>query len=295
MSATANWLRGASALVAAMALIPWPAGSQSLSPVAIAVGEPGDPSYRIGQDVAGRLRQHTAEAGEVELWESLNPEERILVLLDDVQLAVVPEDQPVPAQARDAVAFVVDAAPGYQVLVRADLDPRLVDAIGGPGARLATAAVAIPAGRPSAPPGPARQTLLSTQPATTGKSFTVYFDFDKAELSGEQMGAVAAACQYASTLPSASFVLAGHTDTLGPDIYNQSLAQSRADAVAAAIRSDERFRDALSVIEFGEQQLAVATGDEVWEPKNRRVVITVVSGETPMPAAGPETSAQASQ
>ncbi|MEM7024600.1 MAG: OmpA family protein [Pseudomonadota bacterium] len=295
MSAAASWFRGVPVLVAVMALIPWPAGGQGLSPVAIAVGEPGDPSYRIGQDLAGRLRQHTAEAGEVELWESLNADERILVLLDDVQLAVVPEDQPVPARARDAVAFVVDAAPGYQVLVRADLDPRVVDAIGGPGATLATAAVAIPTARPSEAPAPARQTLPSTSLATAGKSFTIYFDFDKAELSREQMGAVAAACQYASTLPSASFVLAGHTDTLGPDIYNQSLAQSRADAVAAAIRNDERFRDALNVLEFGEQQLAVPTGDEVWEPKNRRVVITVVSGETPMPAAGPESSAQASQ
>ncbi|MEM7025600.1 MAG: hypothetical protein AAF637_23915, partial [Pseudomonadota bacterium] len=58
---------------------------------------------------------------------------------------------------------------------------------------------------------------------------------------------------------------------------------------AATIRNDERFKDALNVIEFGENELAIPTGDETGEPMNRRVVITVVPAHTPIPAAGPAT------
>lgn len=116
------------------------------------------------------------------------------------------------------------------------------------------------------------------QPAA-GETFVVYFDFDHAGLSRDDFTQIAAACEYAASLPAAKFQISGHTDLVGPVSYNHDLAERRAETVASAIRSDDRFREALSVIEFGETRPAVPTSDEVSEPRNRRTEITVIPAE----------------
>ncbi len=108
------------------------------------------------------------------------------------------------------------------------------------------------------------------------RSFMLYFDTAEAQLDRSDFRSVAEACEFAATLPNARFVIAGHTDTVGTDSDNQVLSKKRAQAVASAIRNDPRFRESLDVVEFGESQLAIATGDGVNEPKNRRVEISVV-------------------
>lgn len=114
------------------------------------------------------------------------------------------------------------------------------------------------------------------RPVLDGQTYTVYFDSDKAELDAGNIESVAEACRYAATLPRARFVITGHTDTVGSESYNDKLAERRALKVANAIRTDPRFREALSVVEYGESMLAVPTHDEISEPRNRRVEITVV-------------------
>jgi flagellar motor protein MotB len=61
--------------------------------------------------------------------------------------------------------------------------------------------------------------------------------------------------------------------------YNTYLSRLRAQSAAKAIENDPRFREALSVIEFGEAIPAVPTADEVPEPMNRRVEIIVVQAD----------------
>ncbi|MGI9417623.1 MAG: OmpA family protein [Geminicoccaceae bacterium] len=107
------------------------------------------------------------------------------------------------------------------------------------------------------------------------RSFTLYFDTAEASVDQPGVQTVADACRFAASLPGARFVISGHTDTVGPDTYNRDLSNRRALAVADAIRNDPRFREALNVVEFGEQRLAVATADGVDEPMNRRVEITI--------------------
>ncbi|MEM8948246.1 MAG: OmpA family protein [Pseudomonadota bacterium] len=107
------------------------------------------------------------------------------------------------------------------------------------------------------------------------RSFTLYFDTGEASIDKSGFKSVAAACEFAATLPKARFVISGHADTVGTDASNTVLSSQRAQSVADAIRNDPRFREVLSVVEFGERSLAVATDDNVAEPKNRRVEITV--------------------
>ncbi len=115
--------------------------------------------------------------------------------------------------------------------------------------------------------------------AAGSRSYTVYFGSNEAELDGGDMRSVAKACQYASRLPRVKFIISGHTDTVGSPSANKKLAALRAAEVADAIRNDPRYRDALSVVEFGESVPAIETGDEVGESLNRRVLITIVPEE----------------
>ncbi len=118
--------------------------------------------------------------------------------------------------------------------------------------------------------------MLLRNAAENGKSFTLFFETDNADLDRDDIKSVAEACRYAATLSRARFVISGHTDTVGTASYNNQLAKIRADGVAAAIRNDPRFREALSVVEYGESNLAVVTDDNVPEARNRRVKITIV-------------------
>jgi len=119
------------------------------------------------------------------------------------------------------------------------------------------------------------QTPLQSR-INNARSYVLYFDTNQATIDKEHFRSVARACRYAAKLPRAKFVISGHTDTAGSSAYNDDLAKRRAGAVADAIRNDPRFREALSVVEFGETKPALKTDDGVAEQMNRRVVVTIL-------------------
>ncbi|MGI9484742.1 MAG: OmpA family protein [Geminicoccaceae bacterium] len=123
------------------------------------------------------------------------------------------------------------------------------------------------------------QTPIPKPTSGGSRSYTVYFDSNDARLDEVDFKSVARACQYASKLPRAKFTISGFTDTAGSMVANKELAALRAAEVADAIRKDPRFRDALSVMEFGESKPAVETKDGVGEALNRRVLITIATDE----------------
>lgn len=68
----------------------------------------------------------------------------------------------------------------------------------------------------------------------------------------------------------------GYTDTTGKDTYNLKLSQRRAEAVADVLVDDGINPARISPRGFGETQLRIPTGDNVDEPRNRRVEIRIV-------------------
>ena len=91
----------------------------------------------------------------------------------------------------------------------------------------------------------------------------------------------------------ATIAIAGHTDTSGPDAHNQGLSERRAANVKAALQEaltkqkvESASITAITTAGFGEKKLRVETKDNVKEPKNRRVEITVTI-ETPPPPKPP--------
>ncbi len=67
----------------------------------------------------------------------------------------------------------------------------------------------------------------------------------------------------------------GHTDTVGTRKYNYRLSLERARTVAAMLTARGVDRSILEIASRGEDDPLVPTGDEVPEPRNRRVELTV--------------------
>jgi outer membrane protein OmpA-like peptidoglycan-associated protein len=86
---------------------------------------------------------------------------------------------------------------------------------------------------------------------------------------------VSEAAQYANAGGASRVVVVGHTDSSGSPKYNVRLSERRAKAVADALVGQGVNAGALSVDWKGEAQLAVATGDGVKEPLNRRSTISI--------------------
>jgi outer membrane protein OmpA-like peptidoglycan-associated protein len=120
---------------------------------------------------------------------------------------------------------------------------------------------------PPPPPPPA--------PVYEARDFIVYFPFDQSILTPEAQQVVSEAAQYAAAGGASRIVVVGHADTSGSARYNVGLSQRRAKAVADALVGLGVNSSTLSVDWKGESEPAVATGDGVKEPLNRRSTISI--------------------
>lgn len=103
--------------------------------------------------------------------------------------------------------------------------------------------------------------------------YTVYFDFDSSAITPAARKTLSdVVVAFKSAMPG-SVVVTGHTDTAGDNAYNDRLANKRAAMVADELTKMGIAATALSVSSYGKTQVAVDTGDNVMEGKNRRVEI----------------------
>jgi outer membrane protein OmpA-like peptidoglycan-associated protein len=110
--------------------------------------------------------------------------------------------------------------------------------------------------------------------ANVPAEYTVYFGFDRSDLSSLAAATVNRATE-AAVSTSANVSLVGHTDTTGSNAYNQALSEARAATVSAAMTAGGVNPAVISASGRGEMDLAVATADGVREPRNRRVEVTL--------------------
>ncbi len=75
------------------------------------------------------------------------------------------------------------------------------------------------------------------------------------------------------TLPDISVI--GHTDTTGSAEVNERLARERAELIAAAMVAAGAPDERMEITSHGEGNLLVETDDDVAEPQNRRVEISI--------------------
>ena len=138
------------------------------------------------------------------------------------------------------------------------------DTFGGP----ATAAY-VPPPAVAAAPAPAK-----------AKSYLVFFDFNKSDLTGQATSIVDEAAKNAGPAKVTKLEVTGHTDTVGSDAYNMRLSRRRAEAVAARLEKDGIPSSEIDIVAKGKRDLLVPTADGVKEPQNRRVQIVYEGGPT---------------
>jgi len=111
------------------------------------------------------------------------------------------------------------------------------------------------------PPKPVRLTLYFREGTTTlTQDSEGGLDFLKAEIARR---------------PGAEVQVTGYTDTVGSREDNDELSQRRAEEVLRALVEQGIELAMMNAVGRGERDLRVPTGDNVREPANRRVVVTV--------------------
>jgi outer membrane protein OmpA-like peptidoglycan-associated protein len=180
-----------------------------------------------------------------------------LALTLEGRVSAIPQDQTYHGQF---------FAPG--VATRIDFrTPDTLNYAGLVGVRYALFSPAPPAPAPAAPPPP-------PAPAPTpSRTYLVFFDWDRSDLTARARQIVAEAAQASTHVQTTRIEVNGYTDLSGTAAYNQKLSVRRAQSVEAELVRDGVSQSEISIHGYGESNPLVPTAPGVREPQNRRVEI----------------------
>jgi OOP family OmpA-OmpF porin len=169
--------------------------------------------------------------------------------------AVIRNNRDTPADDNDrAAAAAIGAVPG------AALGALLCGAAEPPPPPPPPRAAPAPPPPPPPAPAPARIVLRG-----------VNFDFDKADIRPDAQVILDSAAEILRESPSTRVEVAGHTDSTGPDDYNQGLSERRARSVVNYLVDKGVEADRLTPVGHGEAQPVADNGTRDGRAQNRRV------------------------
>ena len=105
--------------------------------------------------------------------------------------------------------------------------------------------------------------------------FILYFKHDSDELTKDSIAKLPEVMRVIRERAPVDVSVVGHTDTVGDKLYNYKLSLKRARALASLLVSKGVDRSILEITSHGKDNPLVPTGDQVSEPRNRRVEVTV--------------------
>jgi outer membrane protein OmpA-like peptidoglycan-associated protein len=105
--------------------------------------------------------------------------------------------------------------------------------------------------------------------------FVLRFEFDSDRLTAESRATLPRILASVAAHPAPDVVVIGHTDRVGDDESNVALGLKRASTVRDLLVAAGFDPSYLETSSHGESDPLVPTGDNVAEPMNRRVEITV--------------------
>jgi len=115
---------------------------------------------------------------------------------------------------------------------------------------------------------------LSAQPARP-VSLTLYFTEGATTLSPESKAVVDRMFAEIANRPAAEITVIGHTDSVGSDAYNDKLSLERAELMRQKLIELGVPAQNITAAGRGKRDLIVPTAENVSEPRNRRVEISV--------------------
>jgi OOP family OmpA-OmpF porin len=105
----------------------------------------------------------------------------------------------------------------------------------------------------------------------------VHFDFDKSTLRPEAIVILNEAAGLLKSQATVVVEIAGHTDSIGTEEYNQGLSERRAQAVKDYLESQGITATRLTARGYGETQPIASNDTEDGRALNRRVEMIVLS------------------
>ncbi len=132
---------------------------------------------------------------------------------------------------------------------------------------------------PPAPPAPAAAPIVAPPPAQVARTYLVFFDWGKADLTGRAREIVAQAAQASTHVQTTRIEVNGYADSSaahpGPrgERYNMHISLLRAKSVKAELIRMGVPGTAIDIRGFGDSHPLVATAKDTREPQNRRVEI----------------------
>lgn len=115
---------------------------------------------------------------------------------------------------------------------------------------------------------------LAAQPPRPS-SYVLYFEAGGNVLTPESQAALATIRKEIAERPASEVMVIGHTDRVGSVDGNDRLSKTRAEGLRDQLIESGVAAEKLAAVGRGERDPLVPTDDEVDEPKNRRVEISV--------------------
>lgn len=108
---------------------------------------------------------------------------------------------------------------------------------------------------------------------------TVFFDYDRAEIRGDQRATLQANADWLREHPNVRILVEGHCDERGTREYNLALGDQRAQAARDYMISLGINANRIETISYGEENpVAMGEGEQFWS-QNRRGEFVAVSSE----------------
>ena len=122
---------------------------------------------------------------------------------------------------------------------------------------------------------PVAAPAAAAAPVPAGRSFMVFFDWDRFNLTDRARAVIRDAAATSKTVQHTRLEVNGYADTSGNPKYNMGLSMKRAQTVAAELVRNGVAKNEIVIKAFGDTVLLVPTGPGVREPQNRRVEIII--------------------
>jgi peptidoglycan-associated lipoprotein len=156
---------------------------------------------------------------------------------------------------------------GSQSVSPTDSTTYHLTAKGSGGTQEATARLTVTSAA-AAPPPPT--TSLTDQDLFSQSVKDVYFDYDKADIRGDQQTSVQADAQFLSQHSNITFTIEGHCDERGSTEYNLALGDQRASAVKNALTAAGVNASRIKTISYGKEKPFCTESNEACWQQNRR-------------------------
>ena len=176
-------------------------------------------------------------------------------------------------QTTNATAISIDngvgavQATGTQQVTPSESTTYTLTAKGDGGTQTATARVTVNA--PPPPPPPAQPSLTDEQLFAQNIK-DVYFDYDKADVRGDQQSAIQADVAFLQQHPNINVTIEGHCDERGSTEYNLALGDNRASSAKNALVAGGISADRIKTISYGKEKPFCTESNEACWQQNRR-------------------------